>query len=196
MLKALKQDIFIFSALKTHAQLQEASKELLDEAGNVRSFQQFEQAYKQINSNYNVNYLEAEYEFAVSTSQSAANWSQTNTRYNLQYRTAGDERVRISHQVLNKITLPVEDDFWKWYYPPNGWRCRCNAVQVIKDKYEVSDSEASIALGDTATTQIGANGKNKLEIFRFNPGVSKVVFPPEHPYRKLQDSNTVIKQVS
>lgn len=199
MSKALKEDIYIFSALKTHAQLQEASQQLLNEDGSIRSFQQFEQAYQQINNNYNKNYLEAEYEFAIASAQSVSKWTkivQNKDRYNLQYRTAGDERVRVSHRALDRITLLPSDPFWASYYPPNGWRCRCVAIEVLKDKYEASDSDQANKAGETATTEIGANGKNRLEIFRFNPGVDKVIFPPHHPYRKIQDAKKVIDQVT
>jgi hypothetical protein len=37
-------------------------------------------------------------------------------------------------------------------------------------------------MGERATTSIGADGKNKLEMFRFNPGKQKVVFPPGNAY--------------
>lgn len=197
MLKALQQDVYIFSALKTHAQLYEASRQLVDENGKVRSFAQYKQEYKQINQAYNKNYLEAEYEFAIASAQSVQKWvkiEQNKDRYNLQYRTAGDERVRVSHRALDRITLPPSDTFWSSYYPPNGWRCRCIAIEVLKDKYETSDSTKANEEGNKATTQIGTNGKNRLEIFRFNPGKDKVIFPQNHPYRKIQDANKVITQ--
>ena len=198
MLKALQQDIFIFSALKTHAQLSEASQNLIDENGNVRTFQQFEQRYKTINEAYNKNYLEAEYEFAVGTAQSAAQWAdivQNEGRYNLQFRTSGDEKVRVSHQKLNGITLDVNDPFWNWGMPPIAWRCRCRAIEVLKSKFSLSESTESNSLLEKATTQIGKNGVNRLEIFRFNAGKDKVIFPPHHPYRKVQDANLVLAQI-
>lgn len=198
MSKALKEDIYIFSALKTHAQLQEASQQLLNEDGSIRSFQQFEQAYQQINNNYNKNYLEAEYEFTVASAQSVSKWVKIDNnkgRYYIQYRTAGDERVRVSHRALNGITLPADDPFWNYFATPNGWRCRCNEIEVLKDKYKASDSQKAYEAGIAATTEIGANNKNRLEIFRFNPARQKVIFPPHHPYRKVQDANKVLDQV-
>jgi SPP1 gp7 family putative phage head morphogenesis protein len=46
------------------------------------------------------------------------------------YRTMRDERVRASHRAWDGLVLPVESDFWKTHYPPNGWRCRCTAFAV------------------------------------------------------------------
>lgn len=195
MAQKLKNDAFIFSGLKTHAQLLEASTLLMDKEGKVRSFEQFAQDFNKINQNYNQHYLEAEWQFAISSSQSAANWAKINPegRYNLQYRTANDDRVRDNHRVLHDITLPQDDPFWVSYYPPNGWRCRCTVVEVLKSKYEVSDPQKALEQGEKATTQIGANGKNKLEIFRFNTGAEQKLFPPKHPYNKVKGAEEVKK---
>lgn len=197
MLSKLQNDAFIFSGLKTHAQILEASTMLLDDEGKIKSFDKFAYDFNKINQNYNQNYLEAEYQFAINSSQMAANWAATDPdgRYNLQYRTANDDRVREAHRVLQDITLPKDDPFWISYYPPNGWRCRCTAVEVLKDKYELSDSRKAIQWGEKATSQIGKDGKNKLEIFRFNPGISEKVFPPKHPYNKVKGADQVKKVV-
>lgn len=195
MLQKMQNDTFIFSGLKTHAQLLEASTFLRDESGQIRSFESFAHQFNKVNQNYNQNYLQAEHQFAVSSSQSAANWAALDEdgRYYLQYRTANDDRVRDSHRILQDTTLPKDDLFWLSYYPPNGWRCRCVAVEVLHDKYKLSDSEKSIQLGEKATTQIGADGKNKLAIFRFNPGAEQKVFPPKHPYNKVKGAEDVRK---
>ncbi len=99
-------------------------------------------------------------------------------RYNLQYRTANDGKVREEHAVLHNTTLPISDPFWDSYYPPNGWNCRCSVVQVRKDKYPTSDPAMAMLRGDNCTA--GA----KQQIFRYNPGKSLQLFPPKHPYYK------------
>ena len=195
MAKSLKEDVFIFSGLKTNAQLAEASRLLLTDDGKIKSFSAFSKDVESIKENYNQKYLDAEYQFAVSSAQSAGNWANISNDYDLQYRTAGDDRVRDSHDKLRDTTLPSDDAFWLSYYPPNGWRCRCTAVQVRKGKFEVSDSKKAIAEGDKATIQIDKDGKNKLAIFRFNPGIQKVVFPPAHPYAKVAGAQTVRKEL-
>ena len=184
----LEKDVFVFSGLKTHTQLTEARSYLKDESGNIVPYDRFEQKILKLNEQYNRHYLEAEYQFAVHSAQSAANWAnlQENTsRYWLEYRTAGDERVRANHAVLNGICLPKDDDFWTEYYPPNGWRCRCVAVEVLARENTLSDSKKAKELGEKATTHIAPNGKNKLQMFRFNPGAEKKVFPPNNAYNKV-----------
>lgn len=184
----LEKDVFIFSGLKTHTQLTEARSKLKDEQGNVRPYYQFEQEILKLNNTYNRNYLEAEYQFAVQSAQSAANWAnlqEDTSRYWLEYRTAGDERVRQSHAALAGICLPKDDAFWTEYYPPNGWRCRCTAVEVLARENTKSNPETAKKAGEEATTQIGKSGKNKLEMFRFNPGQEKKVFPPTNTYTQV-----------
>uniref|UniRef100_A0AA94F0J5 Phage head morphogenesis domain-containing protein n=1 Tax=Flavobacterium columnare TaxID=996 RepID=A0AA94F0J5_9FLAO len=60
-----------------------------------------------------------------------AGYSDDTERYYLEYRTAGDDRVRDSHAALNGIVLPKRRPFWQKYYTPNGWRCRCHVVEVL-----------------------------------------------------------------
>jgi len=52
-------------------------------------------------------------------------WSGRQRRPFLQYRTAGDARVRPQHRRWNGIVRAVVDAFWATFYPPNGWGCRC-----------------------------------------------------------------------
>lgn len=193
---SLENDAFLFGSLKVHAQLFEANSLLTNKDGQIKSHAQLEQELNKLNVTYNNNYLQAEYQFAVSSSMSANRWSKVSDRYNLQYRTANDDKVRDEHRVLHDITLPVEDDFWKKYYPPNGWRCRCVAVQVRKSKYPESDSEKANKAGEQATSQIGKDGKNRLEIFRFNPGATLKLMPPEHPYNKVNGAEIIKELVS
>ena len=121
----------------------------------------------------------------------AAKWKdfeKDGDRYNLQYRTANDNRVRPSHRVLHGITLPPSDAFWDEFFPPNGWRCRCTVVQVRKGKYPESDSATAIQQGREATSQPNRSGVNKAAIFRYNPGKHEVIFPPHHPYYEVGES--------
>ncbi|KWW25388.1 MAG: Phage Mu protein F like protein domain protein [bacterium F082] len=187
MARALDENIFLFSGFKTYHEMNDASRLLKDEDGGFKSFDRFLQDVQAIDASYNQNWLYAEYNFATASTQMAAKWAdieRDGDEYDLQYRTALDGLVRPEHAALEGITLPPSDKFWNEYYPPNGWNCRCTAVQVLKDKYPTSDSDQACAAGERATTQIGKNGQNKAEMFRFNPGKAGKVFPPKHPYFK------------
>jgi len=181
---ALESNVFFFSGFKTHHELVEASKLLKDENGNFKPFNRFLKDVATIDDTYNRNYLNAEYNFATASSQMAVKWKEWEADgddYDLQYRTAGDDRVRDEHASLNNTTLPPSDPFWKSYLPPNGWNCRCTTVQVRKGKYPKSDSEKAVAKGNAMTDT------PKKQIFRFNPGAQEKIFPPKHPYYKAED---------
>lgn len=176
---ALRNNAFIFSGFKTYHSLSEVGLALTDPDGKVKSFEQFSRDVRAIDAKYNVNYLRAEYNHAVRSSQMAVKWNDAvrdGDRYLLQYRTAGDERVREAHAALHNTTLPPSDPFWDSYYPPNGWNCRCTVVQVLRDDYPQSDSAAAIAAGEACTAE------PKQQIFRYNPGKQLKLFPPKHPY--------------
>lgn len=185
MAEKLREDVFVFSGCKTYHELREASQLLVSDEGKVKSFHQFRQDVMELYPKYNEQYLEAEYEFAVSSAQSASRWAdimEDGDDYDLQYVTAGDSDVRPEHQALEGITLPPSDIFWSQYMPPNGWRCRCLANQVLRGKYHESDHDRALQLGELATTDNDSTGRNRAEMFRFNPGAQQIVFPPSHPY--------------
>ena len=186
MRRRLERSNYIFSGIKTFHELNEAFPSLIDGNGNRKPFEQFLNDVQKIDKTYNANYLRAEYNFVQASAQMAAKWEnfmRDGDRYNLQYRTAGDKKVRPTHAALNRVTLPINDTFWEEFYPPNGWNCRCNVVQVLKDKYPVTPHNEAMALGEEAT------GKDTKGIFHFNPGIEQKTFPDYNPYtiRRCRD---------
>lgn len=179
MVDRLKYSNFVFSGFKVFHEMNEAFPFLLDENGERKPFERFLNEVRSVHEKYNGWYLKAEYDFAVASAQMAAKWERfaaMGDRYDLQYRTADDERVRDSHARLHNVTLPVESPFWEEYFPPNGWGCRCTVVQVRKGKYPVSDERQAMADGNQSTA-----GKHQ-EMFRFNPGKKRACFPAYNPY--------------
>ncbi len=191
---ALENNAFIFSGFKTFHTLREVGLSLTTDKGGIKPFEQFRRDVEKVNNRYNHNYLYAEYNHAVGASLMAARWQQIEKdgdRYDLQYRTAQDDRVREDHAILHGTTLPPSDPFWSLYLPPNGWNCRCQAVQVRKGKYPQSDPALSMLRGNNCTEAA------KQQIFRFNPGKELKLFPPKHPYYKAPaDAKKVVEQMS
>ena len=186
MRQRLQRSNYIFSGIKTFHELNEAFPSLLDENGNRKPFERFLNDVQTIDDTYNSHYLRAEYNFVQSSAQMAAKWEQfaeDGDRYNLQYRTAGDSKVRPAHAALNGVTLPPSDPFWQTYYPPNGWGCRCNVVQVRKAKYPATPHDEAMKRGEEAL-QDDTKG-----IFHFNPGIQQKAMPDYNPYtiRRCRD---------
>ncbi len=191
---ALENNAFIFSGFKAYHTLREVGLSLTTDKGEIKPFEQFRTDVEKVNNRYNHNYLYAEYNHAVGASLMAARWQQIEKdgdRYDLQYRTAQDDRVREDHAILHGTTLPPSDPFWSLYLPPNGWNCRCQAVQVRKGKYPQSDPDLAMLRGNNCTEAA------KQQIFRFNPGKELKLFPPKHPYYKAPaDAKKVVEQLS
>lgn len=171
MLRKLELGVYQFSMAKSYQHLKSISQALLDENGKLRSFNLFRQAAAEINNAFINQWLQAEYQFAVASAQSASQWQQIQATKDvlplLRYLTAGDERVRLEHQELEDVVRPADDDFWDIYYPPNGWGCRCDVVQ--QDTGSITPLE-KISLPDVPP------------IFRYNAGKRGIPFPPGHPY--------------
>ena len=60
--------------------------------------------------------------------------------------------------------------------PPNGWNCRCTAVQVRRGKYPQTDIAEAMERGEAATAD------DKRGMMRFNPGKERSVWPAYNPY--------------
>lgn len=175
----LERSNFIFSGFKAFHELNEAFPSLIDENGERKSFERFLNDVHAIDSTYNKSYLQAEYNFCQASADMAAKWEQFEAdgdRYNLQYRTQHDDKVRPEHAALDGVTLPPSDPFWETYYPPNGWNCRCTVAQVRKSKYPTTDPEEARARGEEALQ------KDTRGIFRFNSGKEGKTFPDYNPY--------------
>lgn len=179
MRKRLERSNYVFSGLKTFHELNEAFPSLLDENGNRKTFERFLNDVRKIDETYNSNYLRAEFNFVQASAEMAAKWErfmQDGDRYYLQYRTAGDAKVRPTHAEMTGITLPASDPFWEEFYPPNGWGCRCSVVQVRKSKYPATDHEEAMARGESALEL------DKKGMFRFNAGMEQKTMPDYNPY--------------
>ena len=186
MRQRLQRSDWVFSGMKAFREMGEAFPSLVDENGIRKPFEQFLRDVRKIDETYNKHYLRAEYEFAAASAEMAAKWErfmEDGDRYNLQYRTAGDDRVRPEHAALNGVTLPPSDDFWESYYPPNGWRCRCTVVQVRKRKYPETPHDDAMALGEAALE------RDTKGMFRFNPGKQERVFPAYNAYTQERCRN-------
>lgn len=179
MRERLTRSNYIFSGIKTFHELNEAFPSMLDENGNKKPFERFLNDVQKINGTYNANYLHAEYNFVQASATMAAKWeqfSEDGDRYNLQYRTAKDDKVRPEHAALDGVTLPMSDSFWETYFPPNGWSCRCTVVQVRKQKYPATEHAEAMSRGEEAM-----NGE-RYNIFRFNSGKQGKTMPDYNPY--------------
>lgn len=193
MRRRLTRSNYIFSGMKAFHELHEAFPSLLDENGNRKPFERFLNDVQSIDATYNANYLRAEYNFVAASAEMAGKWEQfmrDGDRYNLQYRTQRDDKVRPEHAALDRVTLPPSDSFWEEFYPPNGWNCRCTVVQVRKSKYPATPHDEAMRLGDEALQ------RDTKGIFRFNAGKEGKSVPDYNPYTIRRCSTCLIAKGS
>lgn len=176
----LLSDIQYFSGFKSYRELKEVTNLLVDKNGALKSFDTFQKDVIYLNNNYNLNYLKAEYNHAVASSQMAKKWQifdETKDLFDLQYVAVKDDRTRADHSKLNGIVEPVDSAFWDTFYPPNGWNCRCTVKRVKKGTSgkEVSSEEMNKVKNDMPS------------MFWANTAKKGVVFPEKHPYFNVSD---------
>ena len=173
MLTRLAQNVFSFSAARNYQQLRTITDALLDQEGNLRTFADFKEQVAAINHKFNGAWLQTEYDTCIATATQSARWQQFKSQQSLfpylRYQTAGDEAVRSDHRLLDGITRHIDDPFWNTCYPPNGWNCRCEVIQV-------PDDEAADTPADTFTIPVID------PLFRTNCGRTGLIFPQGHPY--------------
>lgn len=136
----MKQNLYKFAAAKNATMLQDINSKLYD-GNRLRSWDEFKKEVDNLGLQYNVNWLEAEYRTARESGYMAQKWEdiQANNKLfpNLKYKTQGDDRVRKEHEKLDGIIAPLDSPFWDKYYPPNGWRCRCDVVQTAETPNQI-----------------------------------------------------------
>lgn len=173
MLTRLVRDVWQFSGAKNYQEMRDLTLLLKDDKGKLREFYDFKEAAEGVIGRYNETWLKTEYNFAVSSSQSAARWvefeKEASIIPNLKYQTVGDDHVRLAHQVLDGIIRPVNDSFWITHYPPNGWGCRCEAIQSLEGYGKVTPDK------DIPVVDIP-------KMFETNLAKTGLIYPKDHPY--------------
>ncbi len=53
-----------------------------------------------------------------------------------QYSAVNDSRTRPTHRALHGLVYLADHPFWKTWYPPNGYNCRCGVVTLSKAEME------------------------------------------------------------
>lgn len=184
-MRLYKQNAQIFSAAKTYQQVYSMTDALFDSNNQIVPFNEFKPKALKVYEKYNVNWLQAEYQTAILQAEGARQWIDIEEDKELfpllQYQTIGDDRVRKAHKERDNIVRPVDDEFWNENYPPIGWRCRCDVLQL--DETEAKSTPKNRLPKTTAIP----------EVFRNNPAKDKFIFSPKHPYFKVDERHETLR---
>jgi len=77
------------------------------------------------------------------------------TRPYVEYRTAGDNRVRPAHQALDGVIFRQDDPDWGRFAPPCGFNCRCSVVTLRESQVDPARLRNSADLPDDAQPDDG-----------------------------------------
>jgi SPP1 gp7 family putative phage head morphogenesis protein len=77
---------------------------------------------------------EANLQSAYSAGRWQSQWENRQARPFLQYVAVLDSRTRPAHRALHGTIAPIDSPFWRYFYPPNGWRCRCRVRALTQDQ--------------------------------------------------------------
>ncbi len=198
----LQKNIYKFSGAKSAIVLEQINQILQKQL----PWNQFKNEVLKLNPLYNKNYLQAEWQTANQSAKHARDWlyynENTKLYPNLAYRTQGDERVRDAHSLLNGIVAPINSDFWKTHYPPNGWRCRCYVVQTAAnvtpgrkdDPTVLPEFRGNVALDEEIFTQKGSFFKllNKDYKAKTNAELMKLNAPYDEAYKTKKGKKVLV----
>jgi SPP1 gp7 family putative phage head morphogenesis protein len=183
MLTRLVSDTWQFSAAKNYQELRDLTLALKDDNGKLREWNDFKEVAQGIGDRYNESWMRTEYDMAIASSQNAARWTEFEKEAdvipNLKYQTVGDSNVRPEHAALDGIVRPLSDPFWSTHYPPNGWGCRCEAVQSVGEPVTTKYKDISIP-----------------EMFRTNLAKTGLIYPKNHPYYNGVPNNVIRKAMA
>ncbi len=60
-----------------------------------------------------------------------------------QYWAILDGKTRPHHAAMHGVVYPIDDPFWQYNYPPNGYHCRCTVKALTRSKAEQYGIESS-----------------------------------------------------
>lgn len=136
---AAKQRAFTATRLATDGLRQRAFEQLMASLESGSTLREFAASIRSDEVSLGITpsdpgYLETVYRTNVQAAYGAGRYRQITSpvvvaaRPFVEYRTAGDSRVRPSHAELNGKVFRQDDPGWSKYAPPNGFNCRCGVV--------------------------------------------------------------------
>lgn len=166
----LRENVYLFSGAKTFQYVLSTKNLIIDEAGQIIPFKDFE---KLANDNFNLfhkKWLQTEYATAQISAKNIVDFKEFEANAEffpfLKYRTLHDANVSEVCKQFDGVVKRVGSDWFKTNAPQNHYNCRCY-LEPMEDGVETN----------TARKTLKPTG-----IFAQNPAETGKIFTKEHPY--------------
>ena len=177
-----RKNINHFSGAKTVSETWQLEQAVFAKDGTKRPFKEFRALARDMDEQYNKNWLKTEQNAAFAQGQTADQWVRTEQMKDtfplLQYQTVQDGRVRPEHRAWQGIIKPVDSSFWDTRIPPNDYGCRCRVIRLRRGAE--TDLNEHLKEVNTEFDRLGLPAQKNLvndsKVFNTNPAKSKYVF--------------------
>ncbi len=88
--------------------------------------------------NMQTSYMSGRYQTQLDNADNRPYW---------EYVAVMDSATRPEHAMLNGLVFRYDDPFWKSFYPPNGWNCRCRVNALSSHNLKKHDIKPSSSTG-------------------------------------------------
>lgn len=171
-MEQLRTNNAVFAAFKTHRMGRDMAAQLIDENGEVKSFQQFRSDVEPIASHHVDTWLRTEYDTAIKRAHRAAEMRQfmaeADVLPNIRWLESTAVNPRESHMPFYDHVWPVDDPFWEEHKPGDEWGCQCG--------WEATDDPV------TDNTGLGGERIKPSPGLDGNPARTGQIFSDDHPY--------------
>lgn len=173
--RELRYNNGIFAAFRTHRFQNDIARQLLDEDGELKSFDRFARDVDELVAPTHLrHWLQTEYSTAVIRAHQAADWRRferdKDMLPNLEWMPSTSIHPGKDHQLFWGTIRPVDDPFWDVHRPGDRWNCKCGL--------EATDEEATPTkdLPEVSPADRPSPGLDS------NPGKNAKLFSDTHPY--------------
>lgn len=173
--KALKEDVAVFAAFKTHRWQNDIAGQLLDDKDRLKDYNLFKRDVEGlVNPQHKEQWLRTEYDMAITRARLASDWQQFEREKdilpNLEWVESTSVTPGEDHMIFWGMIAAIEDPCWNEHRPGDRWGCKCGLRSTDKPCTQKSDVPQPTKENDPAP---GLKG---------NPGVTGEIFSKDHPY--------------
>lgn len=169
---AIRRSNAVFSAFKVHRMQNDMAQLLLDDDGNLKTFEQWRKEALPIASHQCGAWLRTEYDTAVIRAHQAADWLQFQREKdilpNLRWVPSTSPNPGKDHRPFWNTILPIDHPFWTQHRPGDRWNCKCSLTSTDEPPTAIPATKSK-----KDRPQPGLDN---------NPATDRKLFADTHPY--------------